>query len=319
MSVLDRKLTFVGTPYQGDVKVSSAHVKRSQGRWRATGDRRHPRCMAFSGVFHSNRSGRSDAVQPPSREQVELRRCEVYRRAFPQSEIALPAYALRNRAVAKWARDDELAVDVRTCEELAVAIAMGIHPTRLTVHADGMTDAELRAAVHLAPGRVIVSSMVQIELLTALVEHRAQGVVVRVTDFAAPIVTVTGERRVRGFGFNTSVLDNAIAAILAGSRFNLVGLHCDIGSRKHDFVSFPAAIGHMITEMSRVRQRHGVVLTRVGLGGGGAVPSGDWLVELPEIATRIDTLLDDACATTRFARPMVVLSPGVGIVGQTAA
>jgi diaminopimelate decarboxylase len=248
-----------------------------------------------------------------------LRRCEMYRKAFPMTEVALPAYALRNRAVAKWVREHGLAVDVRSGEELAVAIAAGIHLMRLTVHADGMSDSELRATAHLAPGRVAVSSMTHVDLLASAVDHRAQGIVVRVTDFAAPVLTVAGPRLVRGFGVNTSALDNAIAAIQTGKRFNLVGLHCDVGSQKHDFVSYPAAIGQMITEMSQIRRHHGVVLTRLVLGGGSAVPSGDWAVELPMIARQIDESLDDACATVRYPRPMVVLSPGLTIMGQDAA
>jgi diaminopimelate decarboxylase len=39
--------------------------------------------------------------------------------------------------------------------------------------------------------------------------------------------------------------------------------------------------------MTYVRRNHRVVLTRLGLGGGRAVPAGDWLVELPELAVQI--------------------------------
>jgi len=49
------------------------------------------------------------------------------------------------------------------------------------------------------------------------------------------------------------------------------------------------------------------------------VPSGDWTIELPEIAAQIDESLDDACATLRFPRPLVVLSPGVAIVDRNVA
>ena len=62
-----------------------------------------------------------------------------------------------------------------------------------------------------------------------------------------------------------------------------------------------------------------MVLTRLGLGGGRAVPSGEWANELPQLATQIDESLDDACGTLRFPRPMVVLSAGLGIIGQSAA
>ena len=75
----------------------------------------------------------------------------------------------------------------------------------------------------------------------------------------------------------------------------------------------------MIAEMEHIRHDHGLVPTRLSLGGGRAVPPGDWAVQLPQLATEIDESLDDACATLRFPRPMVVLSTGLAIIGQHAA
>ncbi len=71
--------------------------------------------------------------------------------------------------------------------------------------------------------------------------------------------------------------------------------------------------------MTDVRRNHRVVLTRLGLGGGRAVPSGGWLVELPQLAAQIDDSLDDACGSLRFPRPLVVLSAGLEIIGRIAA
>jgi diaminopimelate decarboxylase len=257
------------------------------------------------------------AHEPDSPERAALRRCEVYRQSFPMTEIALPAYALRNLEVAKWARDQRLAIDLRTGTELAVAIAAGIHPARMTVHADGMSDSELRATANLESGRVVVSSVSQIDLL-ASAAVRTQDVFVCVSDVNAPVLSMAGTKK-RGFRFDSIELDRAVEAVLAAKRLNLVGVHCEVGSEDNDFVSYPAAIGHMITEMTQIRRRDGVVLTRLGLGGGRAVPSGDWAVELPELASQIDESLDDACATLRYPRPLVVVSPGLAIVEHDAA
>jgi diaminopimelate decarboxylase len=283
--------------------------------------------VTISGVFLSVLSGtkhnasgvrQSVAHEPDSPDRVALRRCEIYRKSFPMTEIALPAYALRNLAVSKWVRDQRLAVDVCTGKELAVAIAAGIHPLRLTVYADRMTESELRATANLEPGRLAVSSRSQIELLASTVERRTQGVVICVTDVNAPLLAVAGTEK-RGFRFDSIELDRAVEAVLGAKRLNLLGLHCDVGSEENGFVSYPAAIGHMITEMTHIRRHHGVALTRLGLGGGRAVPSGDWTVELPELASQIDESLDDACATLRYPRPLVVLSPGLAIVEHDAA
>jgi len=272
--------------------------------------------VTISGVILSMLSG--SRVQAsgadPSPERAALRRYEVYRKSFPMTEIVLPAHALTNRVVAKWVREHRLAVDVRRGQDLTIAIAAGVNPSRITVHADGMSESDLRTACHFGFGLVAVSSIAQVELLARSVDCGRQGVVLCVSDVNAPPPMIG-----KGFPFDSNELGRAIAATLAGKRFNLVGLHSDVGSQEHDFVSYPAAIGHMVTEMAQIRQQHGLVLTRLGLGGGRAVPAGDWAVELPELAAQIDQSLDDACATLRFPRPLVLLSPGVAIVGEDAA
>ena len=254
-------------------------------------------------------------------EDEELQRCKIYHRSFPTTEIALPGATLRNRAIAKWVRDHRVTVDVRTGEDVAAAFAAGVQPRRLTVYANALGESELRAVVNLGVGRVVAASVQQIELLRSVVAKRAQDVAIQMIDVNTPVLAVAGagDPVQNGFRFDSNESDRAIAAVLDHEWLNLTGLHCEVGSQDHDFVSYPAAIGHMIAEMARVRRNHRVVLTRLGLGGGRAVPSGDWAVELPQLAAQIDDSLDDACGTLRFPRPLVVLSTGLEIIGRSAA
>ena len=256
----------------------------------------------------------SDDIRTESLDLEDLRRCKTFRKFFPMTEIALPATALGTHPIAKWARDHRIAVDVRTGEDLAAAIAAGVHLARVTVFADALSQSELQATVNLGVGRVVAGSVQQIETLRSVVAQRAQDVVIRMTDCNTPILAVAG-----GFRFDSNEADTAISAVLDHEWLNLVGLHCEVSSQDHDFVSYPAAIGHMIAEMEQVHRNRDVVLTRLGLGGGRAVPSGDWAVELPQLATQIDESLDDACGTLRFPRPLVVLSAELGIVDRSAA
>jgi diaminopimelate decarboxylase len=215
---------------------------------------------------------------------------------------------LRNYVVAKWVRDENVAVDVRSSEDLRVSLAAGIHPALMTIHADGLSANEIVfCTANLEVNRVVVNSTEQIDLLASVAPQRRQRVLVRMTDANAPAYGAAGEA------------DDAVGAILNHRRLDLIGLHCEIGGRDQDFISYPAAIGHMISEMTQIRHDHDIVLTRLALGGGRAVPSGDWAVQLPELATEIDESLDDACATLRFPRPMVALSTELAILGKQAA
>jgi len=192
-------------------------------------------------------------TRPVTREEEDLQRCKTYRKSFPMTEIALPATALRNRSIAKWVRDHRVTVDVRSGEELATAIAAGVQLQRLTLYADALSESELRAAVNLGVGRVVAGSVQHIELLRSFVAKRAQDVVIRMTDLNTPVLAIAGvgDGVPSGFRFDSNESDTAIAAVLDHEWLNLVGLHCEVGSQDHDFVSYPAAIGHMIAEMTQ--------------------------------------------------------------------
>ena len=176
--------------------------------------------MNLSGVFHSVLSSaarRSDVAQVPyNAEQAVLHCCDVYRKSFPMTEIAFPASMLHGRLMAKWARDNSLCVDIQTGQELAAAFAAGIHPSRMTVHADGISESDLRATANLAPGRVVASSIKQIELLATAMEHRTQGIFIRAIDENAPALALTdGHYSLQGgFRLDSTELDRVVAAVV---------------------------------------------------------------------------------------------------------
>lgn len=209
----------------------------------------------------------------------------ISRRLRDMVEISLPATALSDDAVAKWVREHSVAVEVRTGSELSTAIGANIHPMRLMVHADGMTADELVfCTANLGAGRLVVTTVEQVNLLvSAALPHRRQRVLIGMPSVAAADI---------------------VSAVLAGQRLDLVGLSGETSSEDHHFVSCSAAIGALLVEMACIHRERGVVLTRIALGGEFACYGGD----LSGLAEEIEATLDDACATLRFPRPMVVIS-----------
>ncbi|WP_232491088.1 type III PLP-dependent enzyme domain-containing protein [Mycobacterium dioxanotrophicus] len=232
----------------------------------------------------------------PSTEPEAVRGCASTQRSLGTVELALPASALADSAVARWARDCGVTVGVRTSRELGIALAADIAPIRMTVHAGGLNADELLfCTVNLGVGRIVVDSLDQIEQL-ASAKGRRQRVLVAVTRRGTGV----------GFGFDTHEATDAYSAVLSCPRLDLVGLYSEVGPDEHHFVSHPAAIGDMLAEMTQIRRDHGVVLTRIGLGGHGFT-FGDGVGGLADVATSVDETLDDACATLRFPRPVVTV------------
>jgi diaminopimelate decarboxylase len=188
---------------------------------------------------------------------------------------------------------------------------VGVHPARIVVRGDALSDPELRCVANVGVGRIVVGSASQVDFLALCIEHRTQGVLVQTTDSHIPprqVAFDTADAVPSGLPFAGRDIDNALSAVLAQHRLNLEGLHCDVGSKDGAFDSCAAAVRHMIAEMARLRRRHGKVLTRLSLHRD--APLSDSRTESEELAERIDEALDDACASMRFPRPRVLLSFG---------
>jgi diaminopimelate decarboxylase len=248
-------------------------------------------------------------------------RIRGYRAALPDVEVIYAGKALLTTAVAGWAAQEGLGLDVCSGGELATALASGLSPSRIILHGNGKTPDELHNAAAVGVGRIVIDSPIEISFLAGRVRRR-QKVLVRVI----PDVDVGGHRAV-----NTGVLDqkfgftraggqaaSAVKRILDQPSLDLVGLHCHLGSQVSDAALYGDAIRRMIAVMAEVRDRHRVVLTELNVGGGHAIPytSGDPELNLREFAAVVDAALESGCAEHRFPRPRIVIEPGRAIAAR---
>ncbi|MEV0293915.1 diaminopimelate decarboxylase [Nocardia sp. NPDC050710] len=248
--------------------------------------------------------------------------CRAYRKAFPEAEIIYAGKALMIRAVANWVYQEGLSVDVCSAGELAIALAAGVAPHRIVMHGNGKSFDELEAAVKAGVGRIVVDSLAEITLLSALVTD-SQNVLLRLS----PGIDVHGHPAVRtgvtdqkfGFPIGGDTAAEAVTRILRQPRLNLIGFHCHLGSQIWDPDHYGEAVRRMIAEMARVRADHGIVLTDLDLGGGHAVAyrGGDAEMNLTELADVLEDALDAACARHHFPRPNIAMEPGRSIVARS--
>ncbi|MBZ4559172.1 diaminopimelate decarboxylase [Mycobacterium avium subsp. hominissuis] len=248
-------------------------------------------------------------------------RARRYRRALRGVEVVYAGKSLLSTAVARWAREERLGVDVCSAGELATALAGGVDPARIVMHGNAKSPEELREAVRVGVGRIVLDSTIEIAYLAGLARRR-QPVLIRVT----PDIDIHGHRAVttgvsdQKFGFTLAGdhAADAVRRVLAHPILDLVGLHCHLGSQVSDPTLYGEAIRRMIAAMADVRARHGVILTELNIGGGHAIPyaSGDPELNLDQLADVIEDALDEACAAERFPRPQIVVEPGRAISGR---
>src|ERR1700744_5377872 len=172
-------------------------------------------------------------------DEVDFRsRARSYRAALSNTalgnvEVLYAGKSLLTTAVARWASEEGLGIDVCSAGELAIALAGGGDPARIIMHGNAKSSNELREAARVGVGRIVLDSCIEIAYLAGLARRR-QRVLIRVT----PNIDIHGHRAVttgisdQKFGFTLDGDHAADAAkrVLAHPILDLVGLHCHSGS-----------------------------------------------------------------------------------------
>jgi diaminopimelate decarboxylase len=170
--------------------------------------------------------------------------------------VAYATKAFLCLAMARLAVEEGMWLDVSTGGELHVALAAGAQPSRLVLHGNNKSDAELARAIELGIGRVVVDSfdeIARLERLTGRLAGAAQRpegrtplrVLVRVTpgvEAHTHEFVRTGQEDTKfGFSVATGAADDAVAALRGIGGVELVGVHAHIGSQVFEVASFEIA------------------------------------------------------------------------------
>ncbi|MET9409505.1 diaminopimelate decarboxylase [Streptomyces sp. NPDC002935] len=255
-------------------------------------------------------------------EQEVRDRCRTYRAAFPEADVVYAAKAFLCRAMAHWVREEGLGLDVCSAGELALAVTTGFPPERIVLHGNAKSPEDLRTALRLGVGRIVVDSTSEIARLAAITPSGTrQKVMVRVV----PGIAAGGHAKVRtgtdDQKFGLSITDgsarHAITRILDQPHLELVGLHCHIGSQIASVKPYVAAVRRMVGLLARVRDQHGIVLPQLNIGGGHAIAHrpGEESMNVSVLADRVRAELKSGCNRARLPLPRLTLEPGRAVVG----
>ncbi|MER6209316.1 diaminopimelate decarboxylase [Streptomyces sp. NPDC001073] len=255
-------------------------------------------------------------------EQEIRERCRTYRTAFPEADVVYAAKAFLCRAMAHWVQEEGLGLDVCSAGELALAVTTGFPPERIVLHGNAKSPEDLRTALRLGVGRIVVDSTSEIARLAAITPAGTrQKVMVRVVPGVAAGAHVKVRTGTDDQKFGLSITDgsaqHAVTRILDQPHLELVGLHCHIGSQIATTKPYVAAVRRMVGLLARIRDQHGITLPQLDIGGGHAIAyrPGEEQLNIPVLAGRIRAELEDGCARTGLPVPRLTIEPGRAIVG----
>ncbi|HET8618641.1 MAG TPA: diaminopimelate decarboxylase [Acidimicrobiales bacterium] len=218
-------------------------------------------------------------------------------------------------AMARLVDEEGLHLDVATGGELHVALAAGMDPSRLVLHGNNKSEAELAWAREVGVGRIVVDSFDEMDRLDRL--HAADGRRPTVLLRATPGVEAHTHEFVQtgrtdskfGFGVAAGDLGKAVERAAASASVDLVGIHTHIGSQV-----FVAAFFRQAVEVIAPWVRD-LDLPELSIGGGLGVPyvTGE---EAPTLA-QWGRVVIDACRDAGI-RSRVTAEPGRSIAARAA-
>jgi diaminopimelate decarboxylase len=169
----------------------------------------------------------------------------------PDSDVLFASKAFPCTAVYRVLAEEGLSCDVASGGELALALRGGFDPSRIYLHGNAKSKAELGFALAAGVGHIVLDSLHDIERLEQAAAERgaAQDVLIRVNpnvwgDTHAAISTGQADSK---FGFGLSEAPRAIDHVAASPHLRLVGLHCHIGSQLLDLEPFIRAVAALAT------------------------------------------------------------------------
>ncbi|MGH9180713.1 MAG: diaminopimelate decarboxylase family protein, partial [Acidimicrobiales bacterium] len=182
-------------------------------------------------------------------DEAHLRsRCREAVAAFGDG-VAYASKAFLCAAMARLAHQEGMALDVASEGEVHVALAAGVPASRLVLHGNNKSVAELRRARTEGVGCTVVDSSDEIRRLEVLhgEDGRRPRVMVRVTpgvEVHTHQFVMTGQEDSKfGFSVASGAAARAVEHLGASPAVELVGVHAHIGSQVFALSSFDRAVG----------------------------------------------------------------------------
>lgn len=260
-----------------------------------------------------------EAVRKMARSYVS-----AFQEHLPVSEIIYAGKALMTIAVCRIMAEEGLSLDVVSGGELYTALAADFPPERIYFHGNNKSRNELQLAVEHEVGCIVVDNFYELEMLQELAASAQQTVdiLLRITpgvEAHTHSYIQTGQLDSKfGFGLASGQALAAVQRAAELSNLQLRGVHCHIGSQIFDLTCFEVAVGLMIRFMTDVREKLGMTLKELDLGGGLGIryKTTDRPPHPEEYARIIGAAVKRHCQTNDFPIPKVMVEPGRSIVGE---
>ena len=225
--------------------------------------------------------------------------------------------------LARWIKDIGIGIDVSTGGEMAVALAGDIDPSKIEVHGNNKSIAEIERAISVGVESIVIDSLYEIERVAEAAKNagKVQRVLLRITPgiqaHTHESIATAHEDVKFGFSIASGAAWAAIEAVSAQPSLELRGVHAHIGSQIFGYKSFEILSERLISLLAQYRNEYKKELPELDLGGGYGIAylPGDETVVPAEAMSALAAAVTKNCAAHNLEIPRVSIEPGRAIVG----
>ncbi len=241
---------------------------------------------------------------------------------YPNIKMMFASKAFMTKAICKIMEQEGFGLDLCSGGEIYTAKSSGFNMSKTMFNGNNKTYDEIEMALSYGIGTVSVDNFFELALLNNIAE--AKNKTVRILLRITPgIECHTHEYIQTGhldskFGFDLTQLDEAIELIKEEyTNLNLVGLHAHIGSQIFETKVYYDEVDVIFNEIKRIKDKHGIILTEVNLGGGLGIKytEEDTPISIYEIAETIKKSIKIHAEKYGINEPNIFIEPGRSIVG----
>jgi len=263
-------------------------------------------------------------------DEMNLReKCREYitefNRYYPGTTVAYASKAYINKALASILQEEGMYLDVVSGGEISIARSAHFHMDRVHFHGNNKSADEIKLALQLHVGQIVVDNFYELDLLNKLAREQGikQDILLRITPGIDPhtqqkISTGNVDSK---FGFPESSREQAVKQAIASSNLNLMGLHSHIGSLIFEVKPYLEALAVVLGFANEMKQKYGLNFKELNVGGGFAI---QYVTETPAppvqyYAEAISSYIKKTCHELKLDLPKLTIEPGRSIVGRAGA
>ncbi|WP_053367010.1 diaminopimelate decarboxylase [Bacillus sp. FJAT-27245] len=298
--------------------------------------------MHFHGTVGVNQAGNLeiggvDAIELANRYGTPLyvydvalirERARGFKREFEKqgvkAQVAYASKAFSTIAMVQLAAEEGLSLDVVSGGELYTAQAAGFPVEKIHFHGNNKSREELEMAIGLGIGCIVVDNFHELSMLQDIcAERNAKAkILLRVTpgiEAHTHDYILTGQEDSKfGFDLVNGQAERALKFALEDSCFELLGVHCHIGSQIFETTGFILAARKIVEKLAAWKDAYSFKTKVLNLGGGFGIRYTDEDNPLPPSAyvSEIIAEVKQLATAHSMEMPEIWIEPGRSLVGD---